>query len=164
MKLVRSFDIDSWPSLNHKIVDSNEYHQFTNYRCTLPASLCTRVCAQVDIPEVLSSKTYSPKENLQHISENSEDSRIYYVESNLLKQATRTKQHGPTKKVYTKASKRANEVKSDPGHEEINASQQRSNEMLSSFVVWVNGWTETMDCNLVFAKVKTYFEKLVPEK
>lgn len=163
MKLVRSSDIDSWPSSNHKIVDSNEYHQFTNYRCTLPASLCTRVCAQVDIPEVLSSKTYCPEENLQHISENSEDSRVHYVESNLFKN-WRTKQHGQTKKVHTKASKRANVVKSDAGHEESNASQERSNEMLSSFVVWVNGWTETMDCNLKFEKIKTYFEKLVPEK
>lgn len=66
------------------ITATNRYNQFTNGYCTLSAGLCKRVCALIDLPELLSRGSRSSAENLHQSSENN---RIYYIERNLFNES-----------------------------------------------------------------------------
>lgn len=147
-------------SLDQKIEDSNRGNYFSNSYCTLPSTLCKRVSTLIDLPKLFKTKSPSLTGNLQHSVGNN---RIYYIEPNLY-EVPPTKYGFSVEEFLAKTLKKPNLIKFDQGHGDTNTFQERSNEMLKSFVVWVNNWTESVSNNLKFETVKTYFEKLVPEK
>lgn len=149
-------------SLDQENKDTNRGNYFTSSNCTIPSTLCKRVSTLIDLPKLFKCNTPCLGPNFQHsVGSN----RIYYIEPNLYEEPPTKRYVFSVEEFLARRWKKPTIIEFTPGQTDIaHKFQERSNEMLKSFVEWVNGWTESVGSNLNFDKVKTYFEKLVPDK
>lgn len=161
MQAIRLTNILKRPPDQDLIDPPNVNNHVTNDDCALSPNLCQRVCALIDLPELLLLTT--KKNFTKKVQPSDKNNRIYYIEANLYKE-TSIEQLQPTEKVPIKSLKKPKgmRMRCGQGQHDQNVAQQKSNEMLRSFMVWVNSWTSTGNNNLNFEKVTGFFEKLVP--